>query len=136
MLRKFELSLFVALLGLSSALFADQVTLKNGDRLTGTVVKSDGKTLTLHTDAAGDVTLKFDAVQEIKTDQELHVSLKGGKTAVGPVTTTDGKIEIVSPTVSTTGEGGGLSIGEDTIRENTDERYGLTGGGGGSAGER
>jgi putative salt-induced outer membrane protein YdiY len=85
----------------SSLLFADQVTLKNGDRLTGTVVKSDGKTLTLHTDAVGDVTIKFDAIQDLKTDQELHVSMKGGKTAVGPVTTTDGKIEIATKTGGT-----------------------------------
>jgi hypothetical protein len=41
---------------LSSA--ADQILLKNGDRLSGTVVKSDGKTLVLHTDYAGDITLK------------------------------------------------------------------------------
>jgi putative salt-induced outer membrane protein YdiY len=72
--------------------------LKNGDRLTGTVVKSDGKELVLHTDAAGDVTLKFDAIQEIKTDAELHVTIKGGKTAVGPVTTTDGKLEVATKT--------------------------------------
>ena len=44
---------------------------------------------------------QFDAIQEIKTDQELHVSLKGGKTAVGPVTTTDGKIEIATKTAGT-----------------------------------
>jgi len=99
--RRFELFSLIALLGLSSALFADQVTLKNGDRLTGTVVKSDGKTLVLHTDAAGDVTIQFGAIQEIKTDQELHVSLKGGKTAVGPVTTTDGKLEIATKTAGT-----------------------------------
>ncbi len=85
-LRRFERLTLFALLSLSLAAFADQVTLKNGDRLTGTVVKSDGKTLVLHTDAAGDVTIQFAAIQEIKTDQELHVSLKGGKTAVGPVT--------------------------------------------------
>jgi len=91
----------IVLLGLSPALFADQVTLKNGDRLTGTVVKSDGKTLVLHTDAAGDVTIQFAAIQEIKTDQQLHVSLKGGKTAVGPVTTTDGKLEIATKTAGT-----------------------------------
>jgi len=91
----------IALLGLSSALFADQVTLKNGDRLTGTVVKSDGKSLVLHTDAAGDVTLKFDAIQDIKTEQQLHVALKGGKTAVGPVTATDTKIEIATKTSGT-----------------------------------
>lgn len=101
MLRRFELFSLLLFVGLTSALWADQVTLKNGDRLTGTVVKSDGKTLVLHTDAAGDVTFKFDAVQEIKTDQELHVSLKGGKTAVGPVTTSDGKVEIATKTAGT-----------------------------------
>ena len=98
MLRKFNLFTLIVFVSLSSALFADQVTLKNGDRLTGTVVKSDGKTLVLHTDAAGDVTISFAAIQEIKTDKELHVSLKDGKTAVGPVTTTDSKIEIATKT--------------------------------------
>ena len=106
MLRRFQpfaliLLALITLLGLSSALFADQVTLKNGDRLTGTVVKSDGKTLVLHTDAAGDVTIQFEAIQEIKTDEDLHVTLKGGKTAVGPVTTTDSKIEIATKTAGT-----------------------------------
>lgn len=101
MFRKFQLLVPVALFIISSTLFADQVTLKNGDRLTGTVVKSDGKTLVLHTDAAGDVTLKFDTIQEIKTDEQLHVSLKDGKSAVGPVTTSDGKIEIATKTSGT-----------------------------------
>jgi putative salt-induced outer membrane protein YdiY len=91
----------IALLGLSSASFADQITLKNGDHLTGTVVKSDGKTLVLHTDAGGDITLKFDAIQEMKTDKELHVGVKGGKTVVGPVIATDGKIEVVTPSGGT-----------------------------------
>src|SRR5215469_7611859 len=100
-LRKSELLIFFAVFGLSLVSFADQITLKNGDRLTGNVVKSDGKTLLLHTDAAGDVTIKFDAIQEIKTEQELHVSLKDGKTAVGPVTTSDGKIEVATKTAGT-----------------------------------
>lgn len=107
MLRKFEVLALTAFFGLSSALFADQVTLKNGDRLTGTVVKSDGKTLVIHTDAGGDIELKFDTIQEIKTDENLHVGLKGGKTAVGPVTTTDGKLNIATksgPVETSTGD--------------------------------
>ena len=44
------LILFVSLS--SSLMFADQIVLKNGDRLTGTVVKSDGKILVLHTEFA------------------------------------------------------------------------------------
>ena len=50
MLRRSESLTLIAFLGLSLISFADQITLKNGDRLTGTVVKSDGKTLVLHTD--------------------------------------------------------------------------------------
>jgi len=91
----------IAFLGFSSTLFADQVTLKNGDRLTGTIVKSDGKTLVLHTDAAGDVTFNLDAVGEIKTDQNLHVTSKDGKTTVGPVTTEDGKLAVATKSSGT-----------------------------------
>src|SRR5882672_3904914 len=94
-----RLVLFVSLL--SSLMFADQITLKNGDHLTGKVVKSDGKTLVLHTEAAGDVTIQFAAIQQITTGQELHVSTKDGKTAVGPVTTADGKIEVATKTGGT-----------------------------------
>ena len=101
MLHRFALFTLIALTSLPLALAADQVTLKNGDRLTGTVVKGDGKTLVLHTDAAGDLTIQFSAIQEIKTVQELHVSLKNGKTAVGPVTATDGKLEIAMKTNGT-----------------------------------
>jgi putative salt-induced outer membrane protein YdiY len=100
-LRKIELLLLIVFLGVSSWSFADQITLKNGDRLTGTVVKSDGKTLVLHTDAAGDVTIQFAAIQQITTEKELHVSLKDGKTAVGPVSTTDDKIEIATKSSGT-----------------------------------
>jgi putative salt-induced outer membrane protein len=88
---------------------ADQITLKNGDHLTGKVVKSDGKTLVLHTEAAGDVTIKFAAIQEIKTDEDLHVVLKDGKTAVGPVTSSDGKLEV------TTKAGGTVEASKDDV---------------------
>ena len=101
MLHKFQSLTLLVLLAISAASFADQVTLKNGDRLTGTVVKSDGKTLVLHTDAAGDVTLQFDAIQAIKTDEEVHVTLKDGKTVVGPVTTSDSKLEVATKTAGT-----------------------------------
>ena len=109
--RKFELCALIVLVSLASATFADQITLKNGDRLTGTVVKSDGKVLVLHTDAAGDVTIKFDEITQITTAEALHVSLKDGKTAVGPVTTTDGKIEIA------TKSGGTVEASKDDVKQ-------------------
>jgi putative salt-induced outer membrane protein YdiY len=78
--------------------FGDQVALKNGDRMSGTIVKSDGKTLVLHTDYAGDVTLKWDSVQSIQTSAALHLELQNGKTAVGTVTTSDDKLEVATST--------------------------------------
>jgi len=98
---KFASLLLITLLGLSSAVFADKITLKNGDRLTGTIVKSDGKVLLLHTDAAGDVTIKFGEIQEITSDKVLHILLKDGKTLVGPVSTSDGKLEIATRNAGT-----------------------------------
>lgn len=75
---------------------ADQVSMKNGDRLSGTIVKSDGKTLVLHTDYAGDLTLKWDAVEGIQSTEQLHVELQDGKTAVCSVTTSDEKLHIAT----------------------------------------
>jgi putative salt-induced outer membrane protein len=93
-LRKVEIVAFIMFLGLSPAVLADQITLKNGDHLTGTVVKSDGKVLVLHTEFAGDVTLQFAAITQITTDKALHVALKNGQTVVGPITTSDGNLEV------------------------------------------
>jgi putative salt-induced outer membrane protein len=87
---------FVFSCGYASAVLADQVTLKNGDRLTGTIVKSDAKTLLLKTDFAGDVNLQWDAITSILSSQVLHLALKDGQTIVGTVTTNDGKFEVAT----------------------------------------
>ena len=87
-------SLLLLLCG--STVFADQIVLKNGDRLTGTIEKSDAKSLTMKTEFAGEISVQFAAIQEIKSDQPLHVGLKDGQTVVGPVTTTDGKFEVAT----------------------------------------
>jgi len=75
---------------------ADQITLKNGDRLTGTIVKSDRKTLLLKTEAAGEITVKWDAVSAIVSAQPLSVQLKNGQIVSGNVTTDDGKFEVAT----------------------------------------
>ncbi len=96
MLRKIEFIALFAFLGLAPAVFADQITLKNGDHLSGKIVKSDGKTLVLHTESAGDVTVQFAAITQITTDQELHITTSDKRTVVGPVTASDGKIEVAT----------------------------------------
>src|SRR5208337_745515 len=73
---------------------ADQVTLKNGDRLTGTIVSGDGKALLLKTEFAGDVTIQWDAITAIESGQNLNLTLKDGRRLAGKVTTEDGKFVV------------------------------------------
>ena len=47
----------------SLSLYAEQVTLKNGDRLTGTILNVSDKKLTIKTEHAGTVTIDWDAVR-------------------------------------------------------------------------
>jgi putative salt-induced outer membrane protein len=93
--RQLNFVTFIVLLSVIPVL-ADQVSLKNGDRLSGTIVESDGKTLVLHTEYAGDLTLKWDAVKGIESSEALHVELQNGKTAIGPVTTSDDTLKVAT----------------------------------------
>ena len=81
---------------LAPTVFADQITLKNGDRLTGTIITSDAKTLVLRTEYADAVTIKWDFVQQIESSQSLYVGTKGGQVIVGPVTTSDSKLAVAT----------------------------------------
>ena len=89
--------------------YADQVTLKNGDHLTGNIVTSDAKTLVLKTDYAGDLNIQWDAVTAIVSSQPLHLALKDGQTIVGTVTTTDNKFEVATKDV------GGVTAAKDDV---------------------
>ena len=84
--------------------WADQVTLKNGDRLTGAIVKADGKTLLLKTDFAGDLTLKWSAVDAFTTAEPVHVALAGGQEVRGTLTGSAGREEINTETSGTKSE--------------------------------
>src|SRR5271157_4177172 len=96
---------------------ADVVTLKNGDRLSGTIVTSDAKTLVLKTEYADAVTIKWDFVQQIESTQPLYVGTKGGQVIVGPVTTSGNKLAV------TTKESGSVAVdkADVTSLRNADE---------------
>jgi hypothetical protein len=64
---------------------ADQVVLKNGDTITGTVIKKDGDKLTLKSEFLGEVTMPWSAVKSLKSDQDLNLVLPGGETVKGKV---------------------------------------------------
>src|SRR5437660_12715544 len=79
---------------LVGAAYADQVTLKNGDRLTGSVVKSDAKALTLKSEFAGTVAIDWNAVETITSAAPLYLTLKSGQVLLGPVETSNGSIQV------------------------------------------
>ncbi len=95
-MRKFGLLVLLSLILPASSLLADQVTLKNGDRLSGSIVKSDDKSLVLKTDYAGQLTIQWTAVQAINSTQPLNLALKNGQTVAGSVATADGKLQVTT----------------------------------------
>ena len=94
MRRSFLLGIVVLLFASVALADVDKVTLKNGDRFSGTIVSADGKTLLLKTEFAGDVTVKWDAITAIESSQDLHLTLKDGQRLSGKVSTTDGKFVV------------------------------------------
>ena len=94
MIRRLAFLCALALAALPA--LADQIVLKNGDRLSGTIVKSDGKVLVLKTDYAGEVTLQMPAIEQIVSSQPLYVGLKDGKTVSGKVTAEGDKVVVAA----------------------------------------
>jgi putative salt-induced outer membrane protein YdiY len=88
--------LLLALVCVSGLLLADQVTMKNGDHLSGSIVKYDGKNLILKSEFAGQVTIPWDAVTAITSSAPLNIGLKDGQMLVGTVTTADGKFMVAT----------------------------------------
>lgn len=94
---------------LAPSVFADQIMLKNGDRLTGDILRSDDKVLVIKSEYAGEVTIQWAAIDTIASTQILHVGLKDGQTIVGTATPSDGKVQLQ------TREAGPVLITKDAI---------------------
>jgi len=68
---------FVALTLCTFVVQADQVLLKNGDKISGTVLNKSGSVLEMKTDYADKVVIKWDAIETLKSDKPMTVILKG-----------------------------------------------------------
>ena len=84
-LRSTLACLFLCCAGVSSSAYADQVYLKNGDRLTGKIVSlTDGK-MVLNSDVAGQVTIDLKTIQTFSSDSPVEIHLKNGTVLHQPV---------------------------------------------------
>jgi len=67
------------LLSLSFSTLADELLMKNGDRLTGDLVNMVGGELLLETEYAGRVSISLNEILAVNTDEDYEVLLKGEK---------------------------------------------------------
>lgn len=82
-------------------LLADEVVMKNGDRLSGQIVKMENRALTVKTSYAGDISVQWDQVASVRTDSVVHVILEDKTAAHGIVETTDtGELQLKTDTLA------------------------------------
>jgi len=88
------------LLPLAFTLHADQVVLKNGDTITGSIVKKDGGKLTLKSEFLGEVSMPWTAVQSVRSDEALTVELPNDERVFGKLTTTGETLQVATATAT------------------------------------
>src|SRR5262245_8859079 len=89
-----------ALILFAHSAFADQITMNDGDLITGEIVKKDGDTLTVKSKNFGTVTLKWDDVATVRTDGPINVTLPGDKTVKANIETQNGQIQVGAQSVT------------------------------------
>ena len=106
-----KMAMWVVMLGsmLCSEVLADQISLKNGDRLSGDIIKYDGEKLILKSEFAGEVKIQWDAVERITSSRPFYVTSKDGRVLVGTVTTAEGVVEVQ------TSDAGKVALTKDTV---------------------
>ncbi len=91
-----NLTFLLALLVCAYTAFADQVTMKNGDRVTGDVVSKDGENLIIKSTHFGTVTLPWAQIDSIRTDTPVTVATSDGKTVKANIETQGGQIQVTT----------------------------------------
>ena len=85
------ISLFV------SAANADELLMKNGDRLQGSVISMSLGKLVFKTSYAGEITIKWDEIDRLTTKEPLEAYLRNEKTLMGKMTITKDGALILQP---------------------------------------
>lgn len=80
---------------MAGSVMADEVKMKNGDRLSGKIITMEDGTLVLETTFAGKIDIKWDEIANIKTDSKLDLELTDGTTIQGiPQLTEEGTLTV------------------------------------------
>lgn len=92
--RVISILVFVLIFGNTLNVFADQIVLKNGDRITGKILKKDGDKIVIETESAGTITILWAAVEKVSADEPLNLELTDGQLIKGTVETVEDKVEV------------------------------------------
>lgn len=140
--RHFLFILVAALWSTPGVIVADEILFKNGDQITGKLIKKENKHLFFHTDYAGKITVKWNDILRLSTDSEVTVLttddelIKGTleldsstRTIINPInggtarTVAISKIDYINPPPYLAGEGldqsGNAFLGLNLERGNT-----------------
>ena len=77
---------------------AEQVTLKNGDRITGSILNVSDHKLTIKTDYAGVITVDWASVAEFSTEQPMFVTRADNQVLSGTLSSKDSIVIVNTPT--------------------------------------
>ncbi len=77
--------------------WADQIVLKNGDRVTGSIVKKDDKNLTVKSEHFGVVVIPWDQVESVTAEKPVNIVLQDGRALQGTLTSAGDKAEVTTP---------------------------------------
>lgn len=84
----------VAMVGAPAAALADHVVLRNGDRLTGDIAATSTTDLSLDTELAGRVTIKWSALSRVTSMALVRATLATGQTVDGTLVLSNGLLSI------------------------------------------
>ena len=94
LMRLFVLCFLVTL---PCSVLADQILLKNGDKISGSIVKKEGDKLTVKNEFLGEITMPWSAVTSITSDVPLTVVLSTGTQVSGTVRTEGNSLAVQTP---------------------------------------
>src|SRR5215831_15287956 len=87
----------MAIVVTAATAYSEQVSLKNGDHLTGAIISMDGKKLVLKTSYAGEVSIDWGEVSQFSSDKNTLVITKADKEVVtGTVSSQDSNILVAT----------------------------------------
>lgn len=82
-MKQRTLIILTAVNAISFSAIADEVLLKNGDKISGTILSKSGSVLEMKTAYAEKIVIKWDAIETLNSDRPLNITLKDKQELTG-----------------------------------------------------